>query len=166
MLDARTPLLQIAPASLKEFYIFNFEEVEMAVDSFPQVRCINYSTDAAGELIVQWEYLLLNTTTCMEEVPQEISWNASNGSHDTNDSNDSSSWNGSNESNGNISVSETVIARPCVESIWIPFENTPFRDQNRRPGSVRLSAFSFQPSSSHKFRAVATSQVRNEKIGG
>eukprot|EP00438_Fugacium_kawagutii_P010272 Skav225669 [mRNA] locus=scaffold1924:196301:202176:+ [translate_table: standard] len=159
VLDVRTPLLQIAPASLKEFYIFNFEEVEMAVDSFPQVRCINYSrADAASELIVQWEYLLLNTTTCMEEVPQtsmEISWNASNASHNMNDSNDSSSWNASNESNGNISV---WIARPCVESIWIPFENTSFRDQNRRPGSVRLSAFSFQPSSSHKFRAVATSQ--------
>lgn len=173
VLDVRTPLLQIIPASLKEFNISNFEEVEMEVDIFQHVRCVNYSSAAkdSSVLMVQWEYLLLNDTICMEEVPRlmdtsttsENMSNDSNGSNDSNDSNDSStsSWNDSNDSNdSNVSnMSDTVmIAGPCVKAIWQPLENTSFRDENPRPGSLRLPAFSFQPGGSHQFRAAATFQ--------
>lgn len=175
VLDVRTPLLQIVPASLKEFNISNFEEVEMEVDIFQHVRCFNYSSTAkdSSVLMVQWEYLLLNDTICMEEVPRwmdtssssENMSNDSNGSNDSNDSNDSStssSWNDSNDSNDSnaSNMSDTImIARPCVKAIWQPLENTSFRDENPRPGSLRLPAFSFQPGSgSHQFRAVATFQ--------
>lgn len=83
----------------------------MEVDIFQQVRCFNYSSTAkdSSVLMVQWEYLLLNDTICMEEVPRwmetssssENMSNDSNGSNDSNDSNDSStsSRNDSNDSN-------------------------------------------------------------------
>ena len=65
-------------------------------------------------------------------------------------------------------MSDTImIARPCVKAIWQPLENTSFRDENPRPGSLRLPAFSFQPGSgSHQFRAVATFQVGNWALHG
>ena len=52
----RTPLLQIVPASLKEFNISNFEEVEMQVDIFEHVQFVNYSSTAKdiSVLMVQW----------------------------------------------------------------------------------------------------------------
>ena len=52
-----------------------------------------------------------------------------------------------------------MIARACVKAIWQPLENSSFRDENPRPGSLRLPAFSFQPGGSHQFRAVATFEV-------
>ena len=148
----------------------------MVVDFFPASRCSNYSTaDALSQLIVQWEYLLRNDTICVEEIPRpsmdavnasDNMSNMSNDSSDTNESNvresnDSNFLNWSNQSN----LSDTImISRPCVELIWQPLENTSFRDLNPRPGSLRLPAFSFQPNSSHQFRAAATFQVCTNRI--
>ena len=57
-------------------------------------------------------------------------------------------------------VSDSImIARPCVKAVWQPLENSSFRDENPRPGSLRLPPFSFQPGGHHQFRAVATFQV-------
>jgi len=173
VLDVPTPLLQLTPASMKEMNISNFEEVEMVVDFFPSSRCSNYSTaDALSQLIVQWEYLLRNDTICVEEIPRpsmdavNASDNMSNMSNDSNDTNESNVSGESNDSNflnwsnqSNLSYPDTImISRPCVELIWQPLENTSFRDLNPRPGSLRLPAFSFQPNSSHQFRAAATFQ--------
>lgn len=176
VLDVREPLLQLLPASMKEMNISNFEAVEMVVDFFPTSRCSNYSTADVSQLMVQWEYLLRNDTICVEEIPRPMdavnaSDNMSNMSNDSNDtnesnvreSNDSSFLNWSNQSN--LSYSDTImISRPCVELIWQPLENTSFRDLNPRPGSLRLPAFSFQPNSSHQFRAAATFQVCANRI--
>ena len=177
-----TPLLQLTPASMKEMNISNFEEVEMVVDFFPSSRCSNYSTaDALSQLIVQWEYLLRNATICVEEIPRpsmdavNASDNMSNMSNDSNDTNESNVSGESNDSNflnwsnqSNLSYPDTImISRPCVELIWQPLENTSFRDLNPRPGSLRLPAFSFQPNSSHQFRAAATFQVcKKNRIRG
>ena len=128
----------------------------MSVDVFPQVRCFNYSTQAEPSLMVQWEYLIFNDTICMEEVsrirletPQNASENLTNSSNDSNESNDEY-----------IAVTETILVpRPCIRPVWIPLANTSFRDENRRPGSLRVPAFSFQPNSSHQFRAAATFQA-------
>lgn len=103
----------------------------MEVDIFQHVRCFNYSSTAkdSSVLMVQWEYLLLNDTICMEEVPRwmdtssssssssENMSNDSNGSNDSNDSNDSStssSWNDSNDSN------DSNVTGPLVLCIFCP----------------------------------------------
>ncbi|CAK9053202.1 unnamed protein product [Durusdinium trenchii] len=148
-----TPLLQISPKSLKNFNISNYEEVEMAVDVFPAVQCIN-SSDVPPSLSVQWEYWQRNEKICIEFLPTSSgNMSLDNMSNDSNDSNVTENL--SNDSNSS-NISGEVVERPCIEWLWQRLENTSFRDLNRRPGSLRLPAFSFQPNSSHRFRAVST----------
>ena len=85
------------PSSLKEFNISNYEEVEMAVDLLPAIRCVNSTGDATAQLSVQWEYLVRNEKICTEFRMIAINMSGDNMSNESNVtdnfSNDSNSSN-------------------------------------------------------------------------
>lgn len=162
MLDIDAPLLQILPSSMKRFYISNFQEVEMEVAIFPPApHCghENYTVDMPQQQSVQWEYLQQVERPC-SELLDEIFFNSSeNFSSNASENGSENLSNASNWSNFSPMEDMEMIDAPCFDLVWQRIENLSFVNLNRRPGSLRLPAFSFEPNSRHEFRAVVTFQA-------
>ena len=114
----------------------------------------NDTVEAPQQQSVQWEYLQRIERPCSEllDEPFNSSENLS-ANWSTNVSENLS--NASNWSNSSLEM-DMEMDVPCFDLIWQRIENLSFVNLNRRPGSLRLPGFSFQPDSQHEFRAVVT----------
>eukprot|EP00931_Biecheleriopsis_adriatica_P077232 TRINITY_DN5083_c0_g2_i1.p1 TRINITY_DN5083_c0_g2~~TRINITY_DN5083_c0_g2_i1.p1 ORF type:complete len:2114 (-),score=338.11 TRINITY_DN5083_c0_g2_i1:99-6440(-) len=138
LLGSGEPVPQMTATTSDVFEISENDSVEMGVELLPVdfARCSNSSDDSglqASRLlpILQWEYLI--------HVPC---------ANLSNSSNESSFSNTSNSSN--------FTECTGFEEFWQGIEGFAFlRDTNRKPGVLHLPGFTFQPNTSHRFRATA-----------